>query len=180
MGTGLCGNIRREDNEMNRVQSTISVQHVSISIEKTFSETCSRFESRMGRIDYAAFTKMLSEGESEMAVRDHIQGTEGPLGLMIFNAIDHGVLLSLGGKIARAKQYVVGNPLIALQMTQGDVRAGLYAPLRIYISEDGPNKSVIEYDLPSTLFGQFQNAEVDRVAVTLDQKLEAAIEYVST
>jgi hypothetical protein len=28
------------------------------------------------------------------------------------------------------------------------------------------------------LFGQFQNAEVDRVATMLDEKLEAAIEYV--
>jgi uncharacterized protein (DUF302 family) len=167
-------------NEMNRIQRTISVRHVSISIEKTFSETCSRFESRMGHIDYATFTKMLSRGESEMAVRDHIKGTEGPLGLMIFNAIDHGVLLSLAGKTARAKQYVVGNPLFALQMTEKDIRAGLYAPLRIYIREEGTDKSVIEYDLPSTLFGQFQNAEVDQVAMMLDQKLEAAIDYVST
>ena len=165
---------------MNRVQSPILVQHVSISIEKTFSETCSRFESRMGRIDYAAFDKKLSERESETSIRNYVKGIEGPLGLMIFNAIDHGLLLSLTGKTARAKQYVVGNPLIALQMTQRDFRAGLYAPLRIYIREDGPNKSVIEYDLPSSLFGQFQNAEVDRVAKTLDQKLEAAIEYVST
>src|SRR5438094_4732435 len=92
-------------NEMNRVQSTILVQHVSISIEKTFSETCSRFESRMGRIDYAAFDKMLCEGQSEMAVRAHIKAIEGPLGLMIFNVIDHGLLLSLTGKTARAKQY---------------------------------------------------------------------------
>jgi uncharacterized protein (DUF302 family) len=91
----------------------------------------------MGRIDYAACTKMLSQGESEMAVRDHIQGTEGPLGLVIFNAIDHGVLLSLAGKFARAKQYVVGNPLFALQMAEKDIRAGLYAPPRIYIREDG-------------------------------------------
>ena len=165
---------------MNRVQATISVRHVSISIEKTFSETCSRFESRMGHIDYADFNKMLSERESETAIRNYVKGIEGPLGLMIFNAIDHGLLLSLAGKTARAKQYVVGNPLIALQMTQKDVRAGLYAPFRIYIREDGPNKSVIEYDLPSTLFGQFQNAEVDPVAITLDKKLEAAIDYVST
>jgi uncharacterized protein (DUF302 family) len=165
---------------MNHVQSTISVQHVSIPIEKMFSETCSRFESRMGRIDYAAFNKMLTTGEPETAVRNYVKGIEGPLGLMIFNVIDHGLLLSLAGKTARAKQYVVGNPLIALQMTQKDVRAGLYAPLRIYVREDGPNKSVIEYDLPSTLFGQFQNAEVDRVAMMLDQKLEAAIDYVAT
>ena len=165
---------------MNHVQTTISVHHVSIPIEKMFSETCSRFESRMGSIDYAAFNKMLTTGEPETAVRNYVKGIEGPLGLMIFNVIDHGLLLSLAGKTARAKQYVVGNPLIALQMTQKDVRAGLYAPLRIYVREDGPNKSVIEYDLPSTLFGQFQNAEVDRVAMMLDQKLEAAIEYVAT
>jgi len=165
---------------MDRVQTTIPVQHVSISIEKPFSKTCSRFESRMGRIDYAALDKMLSERKSETAMGNYVKGIEGPLGLMIFNVIDHGLLLSLAGQPARAKQYVVGNPLIALQMTQKDVRAGLYAPLRIYIREDGPNKSVIEYDLPSTLFGQSQNAEIDRVAIMLDQKLEAAIQYVST
>ena len=113
-----------------RIQTTISVRHVSISIEKTFGETCSSFESRMGRIDYAGFNKMLCEGESEMAVRDHIKAIEGPLGLMIFNAIDHGILLSLAGKIARAKQYVVGNPLFALQMAEKDIRVGLYAPLQ--------------------------------------------------
>lgn len=65
-------------------------------------------------------------------------------------------------------------------MTEKDIRAGLYAPLRIYIREEGTDKSVIEYDLPSTVFGQFQHAEVDRVAMMLDQKLEAAIDYVST
>src|SRR5437870_3456540 len=163
-----------------RIQPTISVRHVSISIEKTFGETCSSFESRMGRIDYAGFNKMLCEGESEMAVRDHIKAIEGQLGLMIFNVIDHGILLSLAGKIARAKQYVVGNPLFALEMTEKDIRAGLYAPLRIYIREDGTDKSVIEYDLSSALFRQFQNAVIDRLAMMADQKLEAAIDYVST
>jgi uncharacterized protein (DUF302 family) len=165
---------------MNRVQSTISVRHVSISIEKPFGETCLRFESRMGRLDYTVFSKKLTEKEPQTAVRDYIKTTEGPLGLMIFNTIDHGALLSLAGKTARAKQYVVGNPLFALQMTEKDIRAGLYAPLRIYIREDDTDKSVIEYDLPSTLFGQFQNTEVDLVATMLDQKLEAAIDYVST
>lgn len=165
---------------MDRVHRTIAVRHVSIAMATTCSETCARLESRLGRIDYGAFTTLLRDGASAMAVRDHIQGTAGPLGLMILNAIDHGVLLGLAGKIARAKQYVVGNPLFALQMTEKDIRAGLYAPLRIYIREDGTDKSVIEYDFPSTLFGQFQNAEVDRVAMMLDQKLEAAIDYVST
>jgi uncharacterized protein (DUF302 family) len=165
---------------MNSAQSTISVQHVAISIEKTFSETSLRFESRMGRIDYGLFDKMLCNGESETTIRNYVKEIEGPLGLMIFNVIDHGRLASLAGKASGAIQYVVGNPLIALEMTKKDIRAGLYAPLRVYIKEDGPTKSIVEYDLPSSLFGQFQNADVDRVARMLDEKLAVAIEYVST
>jgi len=166
--------------KMNHVENTVSVRHVSVSLDETFQETCTRFESRMGRIDYGLFDKMLSDGESETTIRNYVKEIDGPLGLMIFNVIDHGRLAGLAGKASGAKQYVVGNPLFALQMTNKDIRAGLYAPLRVYIREDGPKKSIVEYDLPSSLFGQFQNAEVDRVARMLDEKLEAAIEYVST
>src|SRR5262249_61613529 len=94
---------------MTRIQTTISVRHVSISVEKTFSETCSRFESRMGRIDYAAFEKMLREGESETAMGNYVKGIEGPLGLMIFNAIDHGLLLRLAGENNLANKNKVWN-----------------------------------------------------------------------
>jgi uncharacterized protein (DUF302 family) len=162
---------------MNHAENTISVRHVSVSLDKTFEETCARFESRMGHLDYPAFNKRLERGMSEDAARDYMKNIEGPLGLMIFAVIDHGRLAGLAGKASGAKQYVVGNPLFALQMTKKDIRAGLYAPLRVYIREDG-KKSIVEYDLPSTLFGQFQNADVDRVARMLDEKLAAAIEYV--
>jgi uncharacterized protein (DUF302 family) len=165
---------------MNRAENTIAVRHVSISLDKTFEEACGRFESRMGHLDYSAFNERLERGMSESAARDYVEDIEGPLGLMIFNVIDHGRLAGLVGKASGAKQYIVGNPLFALQMTKKDIRAGLYAPLRLYIREDGPKKTIVEYDLPSSLFGQFQNAEVDRVARMLDEKLEAAIEYVST
>ena len=164
---------------MNRAENTISVRHVTVSLDKKFEETCARFESRMGHLDYPAFNELLERGVSESAARDYMKNIEGPLGLMIFAVIDHGRLAGLARKASGAKQYVVGNPLFALQMTKKDIRAGLYAPLRVYIREDGPKKSIVEYDLPSSLFGQFQNAEVDRVAKMLDEKLEAAIEYVS-
>ena len=165
---------------MIRTENTISLRHVSLSLDKTFEETCSRFQSRMGYLDYPAFNERLERGMSEDAARDYMKNIEGLLGLMIFAVIDHGRLAGLAGKAAGAKQYVVGNPLFALQMTKKDIRAGLYAPLRVYIREDGPKKSIVEYDLPSSLFGQFQNAEVDHVARMLDEKLEVAIEYVST
>jgi hypothetical protein len=41
----------------------------------------------------------------------------------------------------------------------------------LYENTDG--KTCIEYDKPSSLFGQFGNAEIDAVAAMLDRKLEA-------
>ena len=75
----------------------------------------------------------------------------------------------------KAVQYVVGNPLFALQMTQHDVRASLYAPLRVLLYEDEEGKTCVEYDRPSSLFGQFGNASVTEVATMLDRKLEQLV-----
>ncbi len=158
-------------------RTTVPIQHVVTLIKRPFAEACSRFESRLEKLDYSEFQRILNERELATA-RSYIKEKEGPLGLMIFSIIDHGSLLILAGQSAQAKQYVVGNPLFALQMTSHDIRAGLYAPLRIYIREEEMAQSAIEYDLPSSLFGQFGNQKVDAVARMLDEHLNAAIDYV--
>jgi hypothetical protein len=43
----------------------------------------------------------------------------------------------------------------------------------LYENEEG--KTCVEYDRPSSLFGQFGNAEIAAVAVMLDRKLEALV-----
>jgi hypothetical protein len=48
----------------------------TVKYRVNYNETCSKFESRMGRIDYAAFNKMLSTGEAEAAVRNYVNGIE--------------------------------------------------------------------------------------------------------
>src|SRR6266852_1296331 len=110
------------------VKTEATVQHIRISAKKPFTEVCAKIESRLGRFDLPAFTKMISEGAPESVVRRRLKDIEGPLGIMIFNTVDHGALLSFGGKPSQAKQYVVGNPMLALQMTKRNLRAGLYAP----------------------------------------------------
>jgi hypothetical protein len=55
-------------------------------------------------------------------------------GFLLFDKIDHGALLSLVGQPVRAVQYVVGNPLFAVQMTRHNLAAGLEAPLRLLVS----------------------------------------------
>jgi len=61
-------------------------------------------------------------------------------------------------------------------MTQHDLRAGLYAPLTMFVYETGPAAVRVEFDRPSSLFGQFGNPTVTEVAVGLDAKLNALIE----
>jgi hypothetical protein len=43
----------------------------------------------------------------------------------------------------------------------------------IYENEEG--KTIVEYDKPSSLFGQFGNAKVTEVATMLDRKLEKLV-----
>ena len=73
-------------------------------------------------------------------------------------------------------QYLIGNPLFAVEMTEHAESAPRSThPCAILLYEIAGGKTFIEYDLPSTLFGQFDDDQVDRVAKSLDQKLDALI-----
>ena len=70
----------------------------------------------------------------------------GSSGFTLFGTTDHGVLLPLAGQKRKGVQYVVGNPLIAIQMTRHSLAAGLYAPLRVLVYEDDLGRTCLEYD----------------------------------
>ena len=95
----------------------------------------------------------------------------GPSGFMLFKTANHGALLRIVGKPRKAMQYLLGNPLFAIEMTQHAIGAGLYAPLRVLIYETDDGTTCVEYDRPSSLFGQFGDARINRMAALLDQKL---------
>jgi uncharacterized protein (DUF302 family) len=94
---------------------------------------------------------------------------------MIFLVFDHGAALNMVGARRNAKQYLIGNPLTAIQMSQHDIRAALYAPLRVLVYEQKAGQTIVEYDQPSSLFGQFGEKNVTDVALGLDTKLERAL-----
>jgi uncharacterized protein (DUF302 family) len=60
-------------------------------------------------------------------------------------------------------------------MTQHELPASLYAPLRVVLYENEDGHAVFEYDHPSSLFGQFEDERVTAVARELDAKLESAL-----
>jgi hypothetical protein len=95
--------------------------------------------------------------------------------LWIFLVRDHGALTAADGQSSKAVQYEIGNPLTAERMTRHVLAAGLYAPLRVILYEDASGRAIFEYDLPSSLFGQFGVEQVAQVGQELDGELEAAL-----
>jgi uncharacterized protein (DUF302 family) len=156
------------------IDSRFVVDHVRLESDKPFEEVAEAFERQLGRFDPDVRKVATESGDTE-AAKARIGAMAGPSGFMLFGTTDHGALLRLAGQKRKAVQYVVGNPLIALQMTQHDLRAGLYAPLRVLIYEDVQGKTCVEYDRPSSLFGQFRNDCIAPTAAMLDRKLEALV-----
>jgi uncharacterized protein (DUF302 family) len=152
----------------------ITVQHVHVVAEKPFDQVTKAFERQLGQFNEETY-KSLAAGDDVEKVRAKLEAMVGPSGFMLFRTSDHGSLLRLVGQKKRAIQYLVGNPLFAIQMTEHDIRASLYAPLRVLLYEHEHEKTCVEYDKPSSLFGQFGNAKVTEVAAMLDRKLEQLV-----
>ena len=158
--------------------SRFTVDHVRLETDKPFEDVAKAFERQLGRFDPDVAKPLIAGGDIEEA-RARIEAMAGPSGLMLFGTQDHGALLRLAGQKRKAVQFVVGNPLLALQMTQHDLRAGLYAPLRVLLYEDERGRTCLEYDKPSSLFGQFNDDRISPTAAMLDRKLEALAAAVS-
>ncbi len=152
----------------------ISVDHVRLETNRPFEEVAKAFERRLGTFDPDVRRAATESGGTE-AAKAKIGAMAGPSGFMLFGTQDHGALLRLAGQKRKAVQYVIGNPLFALQMTQHDIRASLYAPLRVLVYESDEGKTCVEYDKPSSLFGQFGNDHISPTAAMLDNKLEALV-----
>ncbi|WPO41184.1 DUF302 domain-containing protein [Tardiphaga sp. 42S5] len=147
----------------------ITVEHVTISSKKPFEEVQAKLATLAPRIDDGIFT-LLRYGESSRALRE----LEASPPLTIFGQRDHGALLAIAGQTSRSIQYDIGNPLTASKMTRHRLSAGLYAPIRVLLREDGGVG--FEYDRPASIFGQFGNDEVNAVAQQLDRDLQALLE----
>jgi uncharacterized protein (DUF302 family) len=149
----------------------ITVEHIRVASEKPFEHVTGVIAKELGRFDPEVY-QVLGSGTDLDKIRARIAAMAGPSGFMLFGTSDHGGLLRLANQKKKAIQYVLGNPLFAFQMTQHDIRAALYAPLRVLVYENEQGRTCVEYDKPSSLFDQFGNARLKDVATILDRKLE--------
>lgn len=152
--------------------STVQVQHRSATYQADFARFTQSLEKILGHYPPDVQQDVV---ERPQKAEERLRAAEGAQGLMIFLVFDHGAALNMVGARRNAKQYLIGNPLTAIQMTEHDIRAALYAPLRVLVYEQPEGRTVVEYDQPSSLFGQFGRPDVTSVALSLDAKLEQVL-----
>jgi hypothetical protein len=116
------------------------MENVAIEATKPLEAVKAALESLVPPLD-PAIPEALRKSDIERAKEALQRGPE----LSIFTARDHGGLLRTAGLARKAVQYEIGNPLTATRMTQLELPAALYAPLRVLLYENEDVRAVFEY-----------------------------------
>ncbi len=117
------------------------------------------------------------------AIEKVVNDAVGPHDFMLFQQYDWLPLLSAydEGTGRKAKRVIFGNPLVARTMVRWDVKAGLFAPVSMLVTEDeGGEGTTCMYDLPSSLMvweGAENREELERAARELDEKMKVFVGY---
>jgi uncharacterized protein (DUF302 family) len=154
----------------------LPVEHMVIETTKPYPEVKARIE-KLGRFDDSVRT-LLAENDIE-GLRAALTRIQGEDGLAIHYIALHGDLLALKGTRRPLIVYYIGNVLSAVEMTEVNPAAGLYAPLRVVVYANQQGGTTMEYDRPTSIFGQFNSSAIDAMAQSLDQRLFTFLKKVS-
>ena len=153
---------------------TLSVEHRALQCARPFDEVHRALIESVPALK-PEVSEILVRGEKEKVA---VARRDWPK-LWLFLVRNHGELTAADGLNSKAMQYEIGNPLAAERMTRHALPAGLYAPLRVMLYEDASGKAIFEYDLPSSLFGQFGDGRITEVGLKLDAEPEMVLEAAS-
>ncbi len=151
----------------------IHCEHIS---DRPYEAVVAALEASLGAMDGHRFRDELAASKDAVDFEQRMRAGEGPSGFMTFFAADHGAWLSLLGQPAKAKLFVLGNPLIARTMLKYDVSIGLNVPVRVIAYEGADGQARIAYDLPSSLMAYTGDEALLDAARRLDAKLETLAE----
>ena len=152
---------------MKDMKKSIVVEHVSVEIEGSFDRFTFQLEKALGILAPSAL-KALGAVPASMA--RYLNSTNDENALMLFNIFSHEDL-SHQGKSRKIKHYQIGNPGIMLRMMAQHAAVGLYFPIQLLVYEKPDGKAVVEYNLPSSLFERFNNAEILSDSMILENNL---------
>jgi hypothetical protein len=157
-----------------RIMRIVEVEHRALACARPFEAVHQALIQSIPALK-PELAQFLVRGDQEKVAAARREGPK----LWLFLVRDHGALTAADGQTSKALQYEIGNPLTAERMTRHSLPAALYAPLRVVLYEDPSGQAVFEYDLPSSLFGQYGDERVTQVGRELDAELEEALRAAS-
>ncbi|HLZ58836.1 MAG TPA: DUF302 domain-containing protein [Ktedonosporobacter sp.] len=158
--------------------TSLTIQHTVVESKRSFEEVTRALEEQLGTADerlYDIGRQLIAANASWEEVTQAVEAYVGTSGFIIFGKTDHNVILALARKRGRAYQYVIGNPLLAVQMTQYQPEVALYAPTRLAVYEDHEKRTFVAYDSFTLQLAQYEHEEIMRMAQFVEKKLEALV-----
>jgi uncharacterized protein (DUF302 family) len=156
-------------------ETDYTARRVTYDSDYQYQETRARFDEQVPLLDGAVAVDLVVSRAPWSAVRAAVDERVGPTGLVAMARIDQGALLSLRGEALDGTLYLVGNPIVAGDVTSGDPAAVLYVPFRVAVYRDTSGVH-LSYDHPSSVLGSLDSAGINEIAIELDRKIQLTAE----
>jgi uncharacterized protein (DUF302 family) len=154
----------------------ITVQRFSVVSRSPFESVVAKLNATIGHPDMHAFSKDVTAAKTYAELEQIIHKAIGVSGLMEFARFNIGEILrkESGAETPQILRLVVGNPLIMKQMAVYVPDAASYAPVTILVDER-PDGVHLSYDRMASFLAPYGSAEAQKVAQSLDSKVEALL-----
>jgi len=138
------------------------------------------FEDELGKYDAGAVALMIQEDVSWRSFEKEMVKMAGDNGLMLFLKADQGRVASINSREIKCALYLVGNPFIAAQIVNIDIRASFLVPFRVSIYEKEKGKGAfIGFRKPSSFLGELENPNLKPFGELLDGKINGIIKKIT-
>ena len=137
---------------------------------RQFDEVVAALECAIGHPDIKA---LLTEAEAGSLgeMKTIMERALGPAGFMEFIRFDPYKIVAKEIEGApRIRRFVIGNPLVMMEMVKRVPDAASYAPVTILVVEDGESVR-LSYDTMASLIAPYGSSETSAVARDLDENI---------
>ncbi|MGQ0463882.1 MAG: DUF302 domain-containing protein, partial [Sporichthyaceae bacterium] len=150
-----------------------SARRISVAPGLAYEKLVKRFEKTVPVLPVAKMQAAVAGKDKKGLVALLAKGS--PLGMYLSWSLDITPFMAVAGHAAKAKSYLMGNPLLASKMYAHDSGVMLYAPLRLLVHTGADGAAQLTFDRPSDLFGSFSSAEIAAVGKEIDAKVAGVL-----
>ncbi len=115
-------------------------------------------------------TRVIKTGLTYMQLIERVNAAvkKNKMGLVTRASATLGAKRALGLTIPGNMVIGIYHPRFAVRMLKASVAAGIEAPLRLYITENGDKTATLTYRKPSSVFAPYGSVSLDAMANELD------------